>query len=225
MKEKLLIIIPAFNEEKRLDDLLKRISSVVSLKNVLVVNDGSLDRTALVAERAGSRVLSLDINQGKGLALRAGFDFAICNDYDAVITMDADSQHDPDEIPMFLAYYEKYKTDLIIGTRKHDLSDMPFPRFMANTTSSFVASVLAGVRIYDSQSGYRFIKKDLIEKISLKDGRFQMETEIIVKAARAGFSIGEVLIKTIYFEKFKSHVNPFVDTVRFIRLVLRMLWR
>jgi len=225
MKEKVLIIIPAFNEEKKLDDLLKRVSSVVSLKNVLVVNDGSLDNTAIVAERAGSKVLSFKINQGKGLALKAGFDFAICNEYDAVITMDADSQHDPDEIPMFLAYYRENGTDLIIGTRKHNLSEMPFPRFMANKTSSLVASLLAGVRVNDSQSGYRFIKKDLIEKINLKDGRFQMETEIIVKAARAGFSIGEVSIKTIYFEKFRSYVNPFVDTVRFIRLVLRMLWR
>jgi len=225
MKEKILIIIPAFNEEKRLNDLLKRLSSFVSLKDVLVVNDGSLDNTAIVAERAGSGVLSFKINQGKGLALKAGFDFAIENGYDAVITMDADSQHDPDEIPTFLTYYEKYKTDLIIGTRKHDLSEMPFPRFMANTTGSLVASVLSGIRVSDSQSGYRFIKKDLIEKINLKDGRFQMETEIIVKAARAGFSIGEVPIGTIYLEGFKSHINHFVDTVRFIRLVLRMLWR
>ena len=225
MKDKVLIIIPAFNEEKRLGKLLKNISSIIPLKDVLVVDDGSQDKTAIIAKRAGSRVLSQKTNQGKGLALRAGFDFAIRNGYNAVITMDADSQHDPDEIPTFLAYYEKYKTDLIIGTRKHDLSEMPFTRFMANTSSSLVASILAGVRINDSQSGYRFIKKDLIEKINLKDGRFQMETEIIVKAARAGFSVGEVPIRTIYLEGTKSYVNPFFDTVRFIRLVLRMLWR
>jgi glycosyltransferase involved in cell wall biosynthesis len=225
MKDKVLIIIPAFNEEKRLGKLLKNISSIISLKDVLVVDDGSQDKTAIIAKRAGSRVLSQKTNQGKGLALRTGFDFALKSRYDAVITMDADGQHDPCEIPKFLAYYEKYKTALIIGTRKHDLSEMPFPRFMANTTSSLVASILAGVRVHDSQSGYRFIRKNLIEKINLKDRRFQMETEIIVKAAMEGFSIGEMPIKTIYFEKFKSHINPFVDTVRFIILSLRMLWR
>jgi len=225
MKEKILIIIPAFNEEKSLGKLLKKVSSVSSLKDVLVVDDGSKDNTAIIAKRAGSRVLSQKINQGKGLALRAGFNFAIKSGYDAVITMDADGQHDPGEIPKFLAYYEKYKTDLIIGTRKHDLSEMPFPRFMANTTSSLAASVLGGVRVHDSQSGYRLIKRILIKKINLKTERFQMETEIIIKAARANFSIGEVPIKTIYFKKFKSYINPLVDTVRFIKLTLRMLWR
>jgi glycosyltransferase involved in cell wall biosynthesis len=222
---KILIVIPAFNESERLGDLLKEISSLITLKDVLVVDDCSRDKTAILAKTAGTEVLSFSNNQGKGSALRAGFDFAIKRGYDAIITMDADSQHDPDEIPKFLAYYEKYKTDLIIGTRKHNLSEMPFPRFLANKTSSFIASVLSGVRVHDSQSGYRFIKKDLIEKINLKDGRFQMETEIIVKAAMAGFRIGEIPIETIYFENSKSYINPFIDTYRFIRLSLRLLWR
>ncbi len=224
MKEKILVIIPAFNEGKRLGALLKRLSSVVSLKDVLVVDDGSVDNTAVIAERARCRVLRQGTNQGKGVALRFGFDFAIANGYDAVITMDADGQHDPDEIPSFIDFHQKKGADLIIGTRKHSLSDMPFLRFLANRTTSFVASVLANVRVYDSQSGYRFIKKDVLEKINLKTGRFQMETEIIVQAARAHFSIGEVPIKTIYFEKFKSHINPFIDTMRFIKLSLRLLW-
>lgn len=225
MKEKLLIIIPAFNEEKKLGDLLKRISSFISLKNVLVVDDGSVDKTATIAEKTGSTVLKQNTNQGKGVALRIGFDFAVRNKYDAVITMDADGQHDPDELPLFFNYYKKYKTDLIIGTRKHNLSDMPFIRFLVNRTTSLITSLLSGVRVYDSQSGYRFIKKNLIKRINLKTGRFQMETEIIVKAAREGFSIGEVPIKTIYYENFKSHINPFIDTFRFIRLALRLLWR
>lgn len=224
MKDKILIVIPAFNEEKRLGKLLKRISSIVSLKDVLVVDDGSLDNTAIIAKRAGSRVLSQKTNQGKGIALRVGFDFAIQKGYDAVITMDADGQHDPGEIPKFLKNFKKSGGDLIIGTREQNLSEMPFMRFLVNKTTSLVTSILAGIRVHDSQSGYRFIKKPLIKKIDLKTGRFQMETELIVKAARANFSIGEVPIKTIYFEKFKSHINPFVDTLRFIRLALRMLW-
>lgn len=225
MKEKLLIIIPAFNEEKNLGELLKRVSTVVSLKNVLVVDDGSVDKTATIAEKAGSKVLKQNINQGKGVALKAGFAFAVRDNYDAVMTMDADGQHDPSEIPKFLKNLRKSGADLIIGTREQNLSEMPFLRFLVNKTTSLVTSILAGVRVHDSQSGYRFIKKSLIKKINLKTGRFQMETEIIVKAARVGFSIGEVPIKTIYFESFKSHINPFIDTLRFIRLALRLLWR
>lgn len=225
MKEKFLIIIPAFNEEKRLGGLLKRISSICSLKNVLVVDDGSVDKTAIIAEKAGSKVLKQKTNQGKGIALRAGFDFAVRNNYKAVITMDADGQHAPDELPLFLNYYKKYKTDLIVGTRKQKLSEMPFLRFLVNKTTSLVTSILAGIRVNDSQSGYRLINSSLIKKINLKTSRFQMETEIIVKAARAGFSLGEVPIKTIYFENFKSHINPFIDTFRFIRLALYLLWR
>ena len=225
MKEKILIIIPAYNEGKRLGKLLKRLSSIVPLKNVLVVDDGSIDNTAIIAKRSGSIVLSQKTNQGKGVALRAGFDSAIKSGYDAVITMDADGQHDPGEIPMFLKNFRKSDADLIIGTREQNLSEMPYLRFLVNKTTSLVTSVLIGLRVHDSQSGYRLIKKNLIKKINLKTGRFQMETEIIVKAARANFAIGEVPIKTIYFKKFKSHINPFVDTARFIMLTLRMLWR
>jgi glycosyltransferase involved in cell wall biosynthesis len=225
MKKEFLIIIPAFNEEKRLGGLLKKISSSCSLKNVLVVDDGSTDKTAIIAEKVGSKVLKHKKNQGKGIALRTGFDFAVINNYNAVITMDADGQHSPDELPLFLNYHKKHKTDLIIGTRKQNLSEMPFLRFLVNKTTSLVTSILAGCRIHDSQSGYRLIKKALIKKINLKTGRFQTETEIIIKAARAGFSIAEITIKTIYFEKSKSYINPVVDTVRFIILALKMLWR
>ncbi len=222
---KILIVIPAFNEEKNIGNLLKKVSSVFSLKNVLVVDDGSKDKTSLIAKKSGTKVLSLRSNQGKGLALRAGFDFTIKNGYDAVITMDGDGQHDPGEIPRFLEKFRESGADLIVGTRKHNLSDMPFLRFFANNTSSLVTSILSGVRIHDSQSGFRIIKKKLLKEINLMTNRFQMETEIIIKAARAGFSIKELPICTIYFEKFKSHINPFIDTPRFIKLVMRMLWR
>lgn len=223
MKELFLTIIPAYNEEKRLGSLLLNLSKFVSLKNVLVVDDGSNDNTAVIAEKAGSRILKQKTNQGKGLALKAGFDFAVANGYEAVITMDADGQHDPKEIPKFLSHYEKYNTDFIIGTRKHKVSEMPLLRLLVNKVTSFITSLLSGIRIHDSQSGYRFIRKNIIEKIDLKTNRFQMETEIIVKAVRAGFSVEEVPIQTIYLTQFKSHINPFIDTIRFIKLALRLL--
>jgi glycosyltransferase involved in cell wall biosynthesis len=223
--KKILIIIPAFNEEKNIGRLLGKLSSVFSLKDVLVVDDGSKDRTSIIAKEAGAKLLSLPTNQGKGLALRAGFDFAIKKGYDAVITMDADGQHDPVEIPRFIEKFRKSGADLIVGTRKHNLSEMPFLRFLVNNTTSVITSILSGTRIHDSQSGFRIIKKKLLKEINLMTNRFQMETEIIIKAAREKFSIKELPIRTIYFEKFRSHINPIIDTARFIRLVIRMLWR
>ncbi len=222
---KILIIIPAFNEEKNLGKLLKKISSIIPLKNVLVVDDGSSDKTSMIAKKAGSGVLRIQNNQGKGLALRSGFDFAVESGFDAVITMDADGQHDPCEVPRFIKNFKKSGADLIIGTREQNLSEMPLLRFLVNKTTSLVTSLLAGIRVHDSQSGYRLIKRKLIERINLKTGRFQTETEIIVKAARLGFFIREIPIKTIYFDKSKSYINPFIDTVRFIKLSLQMLWR
>lgn len=222
---KTLIVIPAFNEEKDLGTLIKNISSVVSLKDVLVVDDGSVDKTLSVAKESGVRVLSFEINKGKGAALRAGFNFSLKNGYDAVITIDADGQHDPEEIPKFLSKYKETGAHLIIGTREHNLSEMPYLRFIVNKTTSFVTSILSGIRIRDSQSGFRLIKSEVLEKIALAAEHFQMETEIIVKAARLGFSIEEIPIRTIYFQKFKSHINPMIDTGRFIKLALKMLWR
>lgn len=224
MKNNILVIIPAYNEERRLGELLTNLSKIVSLKNILVVDDGSRDDTAIIAENFGCKLIRQHPNKGKGVALKAGFDFAVVNGYDAVITMDADGQHDPNEIPKFTSYYKRNNTDLIIGTRQHKLSEMPFLRFWVNKLTSFVASLLSGVKIHDSQSGYRLIRKNLIETIDLKTERFQMETEIIIKAARLRLSIAEIPIKTIYFDKFKSHINPLTDTIRFIRLTLRLLW-
>ena len=222
---KTLVVIPAFNESAHLGRLLKKISSFIPLKDVLIIDDGSRDKTAVVAKNAGAVVLSFSVNQGKGRALRAGFDFAIKKGYDAVITMDADGQHDPSELPKFLKQFKKNGADLIIGTREQNISEMPLLRYFVNKTTSLVTSILTGVRVNDSQSGYRLIKRNLLKKVNLKTSRFQTETEIIVKAARAGFKIGEIPIETIYLENLKSHINPFIDTYRFIRLSLRLLWR
>ncbi|MEO0292811.1 MAG: glycosyltransferase family 2 protein [candidate division WOR-3 bacterium] len=225
MSQKILIVIPAYNEEKNIGNLLKKIKKISPLKDVLVVDDGSKDNTSLIAKKIGCKVLSFERNQGKGAALKRGFDFAIRNGYDLVITMDGDGQHDPSEIPKFLKTYELTRADLIIGTREHNLAEMPFLRFMVNNLTSFITSILCRIRVHDSQSGFRLISKKVLTTVTLKTGKFQMETEIIIEAARRGFLIKEIPIKIIYFEKFKSHINPLIDTLRFIKLAIGMLWR
>lgn len=224
MEREVLIVIPAYNEEKKIDLLLKKISNLFPLRNVLVVDDGSTDDTPSIAKNARVNLISHHTNMGKGMALKTGFEFAIKNGYHAVITMDSDLQHDPSEIPKFLKTY-KESGDLIIGTRHPSIKEMPFIRFMVNHTTSLVASLLSGTRVRDSQSGYRLLKTDLLRNIDIETYRFQTETEIIVKAARLGYEVKEIPVQTLYLNETKSHINPVIDTIRFIILSIKLLWQ
>src|SRR6185503_5822225 len=128
-------------------------------------------------------------NQGKGAALKEAFKYALDAGYDRVITIDSDGQHDPADLAHFLPLLEKY--DLILGNRMGDRVSVPPLRRAANLTSSFIISVLAGQRIYDSQTGFRAYSADLLRGITLKSDRYDMESEVIIKAARKGFRIGD----------------------------------
>lgn len=222
--ERILILIPAYNEEAKIGLLLERISELFPVTDTLVIDDGSTDGTASIARQNGVNVISQPTNLGKGMALKRGFEFAIEKGYDAVITMDADLQHNPSEIPKFLKEY-KEGADLIIGTRDPHVKEMPLIRFLVNNTTSLVASLLSGIRIHDSQSGYRLLRTDLLRNVNIETYRFQTETEIIVKAVRLGYLLKEIPIETIYLSGNRSHINPFIDTIRFIALSLKLLWQ
>ncbi len=224
MERRVLIIIPAYNEEDKIGLLLKRISKLFPLTKVLVVDDGSTDNTHLIVKDAGVNLISQPTNLGKGMALKKGFEFAIDKGYHAVITMDSDLQHNPSEIPKFLSAFTE-GADLIIGTRHPSLKEMPFVRFLVNHTTSLVASLLSGIRVRDSQSGYRLLSSDLLRKLDIETYRFQTETEIIIKAARLGYRVKEIPVETLYPDKTRSHINPIIDTIRFIILSIKFLWR
>jgi glycosyltransferase involved in cell wall biosynthesis len=224
MEREILIIIPAYNEENNIGLLLKKISKFYPLKDVLIVDDGSIDNTSSIAKEAKVNVIIQPKNLGKGMALKRGFEYGIEKGYKAVITMDADLQHNPEEIPKFLKAF-KENGDLIIGTRNPSLKEMPLVRFLVNHTTSLVTSLLSCVRVRDSQSGYRLLSTDLLSNLSIETYRFQTETEIIVKAVRSGYKVKEIPIGTLYLKNTKSHINPVIDTVRFILLSIRLLWR
>ncbi len=186
---------------------------------VLVVDDGSSDDTAQQAEQAGAQVTRHERNRGKGAALQTGFAWALAHGDEAVLTLDADGQHDPHEIPAFLAAFERGEGDLIIGRRT--FSRMPTVRAWANATGSRLLSLAFGYPILDNQSGYRLHSRRLLENVDLRHtARFDAEVEILVQAVVKGFRIGWVPIRTIYADEV-SHINPVLDTVRF----LRVLWR
>ncbi len=222
-----LVVIPCKNLEDEVGDVVRGVLGLNLGLDVVVVDDGSTDATSEAASRAGAVVLAHDVNLGKGAALRTGFEYAVENDYDAVVTMDGDGQHDPGAIPDFLDALENSGADIVIGTRMHAVGDMPGLRVWTNRTTSRVVSALSRQNIPDSQSGYRLIRVRVLRDIAgaLVTTRYDTESELLIRAARRGYRISSVAIESIYTGTV-SHINPFIDTLRFIRLVVRsVFWR
>jgi glycosyltransferase involved in cell wall biosynthesis len=211
---RILTLIPAYNEIAHIADV---VAGALQHLPVLVVDDGSTDDTARCAKSAGASVLCQVPNQGKGAALRAGFRRALDEGYDAVITLDADGQHDPSEIPGFLHAYEKRRADLIVGART--FRDMPLVRRVANSVGTLAFSWAVGQPIRDNQSGYRLIASRLMQAtLDSTESGFEFEVEMIVTCVRRGFDLDWVPIRTIYAGE-TSHVRPWHHTVHFFRVV------
>jgi len=202
---------------------IRRIVSEVSqhLDSVLVVDDGSTDATSREAEAAGATVIRQPRNLGKGAALKAGFAWAAEHGYQAALTLDGDGQHDTSEIPLFLQKYDDERCDIVVGNRMTDLAPMPMFRRWTNQFTSWALSRMAGQRIWDSQCGYRLISVAMWKAVKLETKRYEMESEILIRACRRGARLGQVKVRTIYFKSAQSKINPFTDTLRFLRL----LWR
>jgi glycosyltransferase involved in cell wall biosynthesis len=215
----ILALMPAWNESARIGPIVEATRARLP---VLVVDDGSHDDTPAVAEAAGATVVRHPRNRGKGVALTTGFAWALERGYDAVLSLDADGQHDPADIPKFLAAYQAGAGDLIIGRR--DFSRMPFPRVVTNPFGSWLLSLALGTRIYDNQSGYRLHSRRFLETLDLTTTGFELEVEVIVQAVLQGTRIGWVDIRTIYGIGKVSYFHPIKDSARFLGMVWRA-WR
>lgn len=210
----LLALIPAYNEAQRIGPV---VAGALAYLPVLVVDDGSRDETARVAEAAGATVLRQVPNQGKGAALRAGMRWALDAGYAAVVTLDADGQHDPAELPMFLDRFTNTGADLIIGRRHFE--HMPLVRRIANTLGRWSFSWAVGQPIYDNQSGYRLLSRRMMEAIipSQEQG-FEFEVEMITTCLRRGYTLDWVPIRTIYAGE-TSHIRPWQHATNYVRVV------
>lgn len=210
---RVLVLIPAYNEELRISDV---IAGVLRSLPVVVVDDGSTDKTSEVARAAGAAVLRQVPNQGKGTALRSGFRHAITTGYDAAITLDADGQHDPAEIPLFLDAYVLGRADLIIG--KRDFKDIPGVRRLANWLGERVFTWALGQTVPDNQSGFRLLSRRLmVALVDSKEPGFEFELEMIVTCIRLGFELDWVPIRTIYAGE-SSHIRPWHHLSNFLRV-------
>jgi glycosyltransferase involved in cell wall biosynthesis len=208
----ILALIPGYQEGPR-------IAAVVSGARlhlpVAVVDDGSTDDTAAQAEAAGAAVIRQVPNQGKGAALRTGFRHALDHGVDAVITLDADGQHDPAEIPAFLSAFELSRAELIVGRR--DFRAMPPVRRLSNTLGGLLFSAAVGRPVPDNQSGYRLIGRRLMTALLDSDETgFEFEVEMIARAIALGLPIDWVPIRTIYAGE-PSHIRPWTHFRSFLR--------
>jgi len=218
---KICVVIPTYNEAKEIARLVRDIK-LLNL-DVVVVDDGSRDNTCQIAKDNGAIVLRNQDNEGKGASLIKGFKYALLRGYDAVITMDGDGQHLPQDLPNFIRLAEHSNSQILIGNRMQTTKNMPRVRILTNQLMSWLISVVIKQRISDTQCGFRLLKKEVLQKINLITTNYEIESEILIKGARLGFRIESVPIKTIYLNE-KSRINPFLDTLRFIKFVVSELW-
>jgi glycosyltransferase involved in cell wall biosynthesis len=211
----IVAVVPAHDEAPRITAV---ISAARNLLPVIVVDDGSTDATADRARAAGAEVIEQHPNQGKGMALRTGFRKALADGADAILTLDADGQHDPAEIPRFLdAWAADARPDLVIGRR--NFRSMPPARRMSNELGGRAFSWAVGRPIPDNQSGYRLVSRRLAEATLASDEPgFAFEVEQITTCIRMGGTIAWVPIRTIYAGA-PSHIRPLAHLREFVRIV------
>jgi glycosyltransferase involved in cell wall biosynthesis len=212
--DQIVAMIPAYNEEIHIGNVVKETKKYLP---VWVIDDGSQDQTAAIAAQSGAIIITQTPNQGKGTALRRGFQMAIDRNLDAVVTLDADGQHDPREIPAFLNAFKINKPGLVIGQR--EFQAMPLIRRLANQIGQMLFSWAVGVQIQDNQSGYRLISQDVMKAcLESAEPGFEFEVEMITICLAKKLALSWVPIRTIYADE-KSHIQPLKHVLGFFRLI------
>lgn len=216
---KTCVIIPTYNESRTIGGLVSDIKR--KGLDVVVVDDGSVDDTGRIAKNRGAHLISNIKNRGKGASLKRGFEHVLQKNYAAIIVMDGDGQHNTEDLLRFIKIARTSNAELIIGNRMGDTRSMPLLRRLTNKIMSHFISNLAEQEIPDTQCGFRLIKRHVLEKIELISLKFEIESEILIKAAKEKLKILSIPIKTIY-QGESSKINPLKDTLRFIRMLFNI---
>ena len=216
ISNKTWVVIPAYNESERIGSVIRDVKKYV--KNIVVVDDGSVDNTVKVAEESGALVLKHVINIGKGSVVKTGCDFAVKKGASSIILIDADCQHDPNEIPQFLEGLNK--ADIVFGYRGFNENMPPVIR-AGNWFINYMSFMLNGIRLKDTQSGYRAFSADAYKKIRWRATDYSMESEMVANVRKYGLRYVQIPIKTIYADNYKG--TTIVDGVK---IFFKMLtWR
>lgn len=225
---KLVIVIPAFNESQVIFKVLRALPrnlDGISDISVIVVDDGSQDKTSLEAKRARVHVIRHFLNRGVGAATKTGLEWAKKNGADIVVTFDADGQHAPEDIKGLIRPIILQKADIVIGSRLRGKHKMPVDRFLINWLANFVTLVLFGVFSTDSQSGLRAFSKHAVELLDFKFDRMEFSSEVLLEAKRSKLKVVEIPTKAIYTKysrtKGQKNTNALPIFTRFLVRILR----
>jgi glycosyltransferase involved in cell wall biosynthesis len=217
---KVWVLIPAYNEGATIGELLRKIKQ--KDLSVMVIDDGSTDDTSCVSAQYADTLLTNERNLGKGMSLKKGIAHLLNNgDFDYIITMDADGQHSPVDIDKFLKMVQATES-FVVGNRMDNPCGMPKIRVMTNKFMSWFISRLVGQHIPDTQCGFRLISRKVLANIKIETNKFEVESEILIKAARNNFLIKSIPVHSIYAKNQCSKIHPFADTVRFIRFIFSL---
>ncbi|HOW35985.1 MAG TPA: glycosyltransferase family 2 protein [Candidatus Omnitrophota bacterium] len=209
---KTCIVIPVHNEAAVIGQLIEKLKNLKY--DVVVIDDGSTDDSGLIARKKGAVVIVHPVKKGKGLSLRDGFDYAVKENYDAVIALDGDGQHAVEDIAQFIEKSKEMGVGIVTGSRMQDYKGMPWVRLWVNRMMSAVISSICKQSIPDTQCGFRLISVPVLRQVRLSSSDFEIESEVLIKASKKGFKIHSVPVKTIYQNEV-SKINPFKDTIRF----------
>lgn len=198
MGKGIAIVIPAYNEEKQIGAIIRRAKHACPQGKIIVVNDGSKDRTAIIAREEGAILIDRKQNKGKGSVARTGCDYAYNKNYEKIILMDADGQHQPEDIPRFLKSIEN--ADLIFSYRVG--KKQPFIYRFGNWGLNLMSKILFGIHIKDTQSGFRAFNRKAYQQIRWASNRYAMESEMIARAKNLRYR--QIPIKKIYSEHHKG---------------------
>lgn len=218
------VIIPVFNEEATVGDIVTRtkktLENMAVRHEVIVVDDGSDDQSACIAQQHNARVLR-DGHQGKGFALRSGFKHARG---EFVITLDGDGSHKPEEIPLVLKYLAEDGADFVVGSRfaNSEANEAKIPKInrAGNRLFNSITRYLTGVKISDTQSGFRAIRASLIKKMRLTSHGYEVESEMLVKALRMGARVKETPISFDQRTMGSSKLDPIRDGARILYAIV-----
>lgn len=219
-------LIPAYNVSRTIGMVVRK--TLEHLPRVLVVDDGSRDDTARIARESGAEVVRLNANRGKGGALRCGFERLLREDWEGIVTLDGDMQHDPDDIPRLIRAREETGADIVIGARLAEVEKIPPARYYANMVGVFFISWASGQRLEDSQSGFRLYSVRALRSVSLRATQYDAETELLIKVGLRNMRIVSIPIQAIYYkdEECASHYRGFWDTFLIIMVFFKSLfWR
>ncbi len=220
--KEIFVLIPSYKSVHPLGEFLAKLLTVVPKENICVVDDGSGDGSEQLCKQMDLACIVHENNMGKGAALTTGFNFLIHKRGARwIISMDADGQHSVDDLPQFLeSVNENPDAGICIGARAMKAGIMPLARICSNKLTSGFLSILTSAKILDSQCGYRLYSAQMLEKVSLDYKRFEMESEVILKAIHAGFAVCFVQVHTLYLKDNSSHISHVYDTYRWIKAVI-----